>query len=273
MPSRRSARGPSSRCDRHGLRPGRRPRHAGRHRAAVPRETSTARKGDRAPPGGTWPRPATSRCHAPGGGAGRDLLAGRPDARARTAPGRRAADALTGGSTTVGLRVPDHEAPRTLARALGPMPVTSANVSGQPEASTAPEIRALLGGGIELILDGGPARGGTPSTVIDATDRSPGSCGPARSPQIASRPPSPPGAFGSSRRGTRDRPPERCRPGRRPCTLTIRRTLRPRGWPFVGRYPSMRRRAPAAPAAPRPATPIRPSRPGRRRSPRRPSRS
>ncbi len=77
--------------------------------------------------------------------------------------------ALTGGSATIGLRVPDHPAPRRLARALGPLPVTSANVSGQPEASTAAEILALLGGDIELILDGGPAPGGTPSTVVDAS--------------------------------------------------------------------------------------------------------
>jgi L-threonylcarbamoyladenylate synthase len=76
---------------------------------------------------------------------------------------------LTGGATTIGLRVPDHAAPRTLAAALGPLPVTSANVSGQPEASTAAEILALLGDDIELILDGGPARGGTPSTVVDAS--------------------------------------------------------------------------------------------------------
>ena len=45
--------------------------------------------------------------------------------------------ALAAGTPTVGLRVPDHDAPRVLARAVGPLPTTSANVSGLPEASDA----------------------------------------------------------------------------------------------------------------------------------------
>lgn len=77
--------------------------------------------------------------------------------------------ALTGGASTIGLRVPGHDAPRALARVLGPLPVTSANVSGQPEASTAVEILSLMGLEIDLILDGGPAPGGVPSTVVDAS--------------------------------------------------------------------------------------------------------
>jgi L-threonylcarbamoyladenylate synthase len=76
---------------------------------------------------------------------------------------------LTGGATTIGLRVPDHDAPRALARALGPLPVTSANVSGQPEAPDAPAILGQLGDAIDLILDGGPATGGPASTVVDVT--------------------------------------------------------------------------------------------------------
>jgi L-threonylcarbamoyladenylate synthase len=87
--------------------------------------------------------------------------------------------ALTGGELapgaipTVGLRVPDHEAPRALARALGPLPTTSANRSGEPEARDADEIEQLLGGAIDLILDGGPARGGPASTVVDVTAAEP----------------------------------------------------------------------------------------------------
>jgi L-threonylcarbamoyladenylate synthase len=76
---------------------------------------------------------------------------------------------LTGGSPTIGLRVPDHDAPRALAAAVGPLPTTSANVSGLPEAGDAAEILAELGDGIDLILDGGPASGGQPSTVMDCT--------------------------------------------------------------------------------------------------------
>jgi L-threonylcarbamoyladenylate synthase len=81
--------------------------------------------------------------------------------------------ALTGGAPTIGLRVPAHDAPRALARAVGPLPTTSANVSGLPEARNAGEILAQLGDALELILDGGPAGGGPPSTVVDCTGEIP----------------------------------------------------------------------------------------------------
>jgi L-threonylcarbamoyladenylate synthase len=71
------------------------------------------------------------------------------------------------------LRVPDHDAPRALAAAIGPLPTTSANVSGLPEARDAGEILTQLGDGVDLILDGGPARGGPPSTVVDCTAERP----------------------------------------------------------------------------------------------------
>jgi len=81
--------------------------------------------------------------------------------------------ALTGGALapveipTVGLRVPGHATPRALAAALGPLPTTSANRSGEPEARDADEIEAILGDAIDLILDGGRSSGGLASTVVD----------------------------------------------------------------------------------------------------------
>jgi len=42
------------------------------------------------------------------------------------APGARLPAVLTGGAATIGVRIPDHECPRALARELGPLPVTSA---------------------------------------------------------------------------------------------------------------------------------------------------
>jgi L-threonylcarbamoyladenylate synthase len=80
---------------------------------------------------------------------------------------------LTGGRDTIGLRVPDHASPRALAAAVGPLPVTSANVSGLPEARTAAEILTQLGDAIDLVLDGGPSRGGPASTVVDCTGERP----------------------------------------------------------------------------------------------------
>jgi len=74
-----------------------------------------------------------------------------------------------GAHATVGLRVPDHDAPRALARAVGPLPTTSANRSGEPEARDADALEAELGDALDLILDGGPAAGGPASTVVDTT--------------------------------------------------------------------------------------------------------
>jgi L-threonylcarbamoyladenylate synthase len=71
---------------------------------------------------------------------------------------------------TVGVRVPDHDAARAAIRACGgALAVTSANLSDQPSALTAGEAADALGEAVGLVLDGGPAPGGTPSTVVDAT--------------------------------------------------------------------------------------------------------
>jgi L-threonylcarbamoyladenylate synthase len=75
--------------------------------------------------------------------------------------------ALTAGSPTIGLRVPNHDAPRALAAAVGPLPTTSANRSGEPEAADAAGILAQLGDALDLVLDGGPAHGGPASTVVE----------------------------------------------------------------------------------------------------------
>ena len=77
--------------------------------------------------------------------------------------------ALTAGTPTIALRVPDHGAPRALAGGVGPLPTTSANVSGLPEAQDAAEIHDQLGEILDLILDGGAAHGGPASTVVDCT--------------------------------------------------------------------------------------------------------
>jgi L-threonylcarbamoyladenylate synthase len=75
--------------------------------------------------------------------------------------------ALTAGSDTLGVRIPDHPTPRFLARSVGPIPTTSANPSGAPEARLAADVVAALGERIDLVIDGGPSPGGVPSTVVD----------------------------------------------------------------------------------------------------------
>lgn len=84
-------------------------------------------------------------------------------------PGVSLPAALTGGTSTIGVRLPDHPAPRALAAAVGPIPTTSANRSGSPEGRDATEILDQVGDAIDLVLDGGPAHGGPASTVVDCT--------------------------------------------------------------------------------------------------------
>ena len=85
------------------------------------------------------------------------------------APGVDLPAELTAGTGTIGLRVPDHPAPRALATGVGPLPTTSANRSGFAEGRDAEDILAQLGDAVDLVLDGGPAHGGPASTVVDCT--------------------------------------------------------------------------------------------------------
>ncbi len=74
---------------------------------------------------------------------------------------------------TVGVRQPDHPMAQALLRLSGPLAVTSANLSGQPSATTAEEVLSQLGGRVDLLLDGGQTPGGVASTVIDCTAEPP----------------------------------------------------------------------------------------------------
>lgn len=68
---------------------------------------------------------------------------------------------------TIGLRCPDHDLVRALAREVGPLATTSANHHGEPTPLTAAEVAQLFGDEVGMVLDGG-ACAGTPSTVVDA---------------------------------------------------------------------------------------------------------
>lgn len=71
------------------------------------------------------------------------------------------------GDQTVGFRVPDHKVPRCVMKELGcPILATSANRSGQPDATTASEAVDALGDDVALVLDAGPSEGAVASTVL-----------------------------------------------------------------------------------------------------------
>lgn len=74
---------------------------------------------------------------------------------------------------TIGVRMPDHPVALALLRMAGPLAVTSANRSGERNASSAAEVMDQLKGRIHLVLDGGTTPGGVPSTVVDCTGGKP----------------------------------------------------------------------------------------------------
>ncbi len=84
------------------------------------------------------------------------------------APGLPAALAPPGGG--IGLRAPRGTLVQAVLRALGgPVVGTSANRTGGPDPSDAATVLREVGGHLALLLDGGPAPIGAPSTVLDCT--------------------------------------------------------------------------------------------------------
>lgn len=71
---------------------------------------------------------------------------------------------------TVGIRVPDHPVARALLEETGPLSVTSANLSGDPEALDESRAREVFGERVAVYLVG-TSPGGEASTVVDATGR------------------------------------------------------------------------------------------------------
>jgi L-threonylcarbamoyladenylate synthase len=76
--------------------------------------------------------------------------------------------ALLAGTRRVAVRVPDHAAARMLAACVDcAITSTSANLSGQPAPASAAQVVAALGDRVDAVIDGGPTRGGPPSTIVD----------------------------------------------------------------------------------------------------------
>jgi protein-tyrosine phosphatase len=68
---------------------------------------------------------------------------------------------------TLGLRVPAHEAlKQVLQRMPGPVVLTSANRSGEPDATNGQQVIDSLGDQVQLVIDDGPTSYGQPSTVV-----------------------------------------------------------------------------------------------------------
>ncbi|MDB5069830.1 MAG: Sua5/YciO/YrdC/YwlC family protein [Candidatus Eremiobacteraeota bacterium] len=84
--------------------------------------------------------------------------------------GPRTPLSVTGGQETVAVRVPEHPLARAILAAFGgALAAPSANRFGRISPTTAQHVRADLGDEVDLIVDGGPARVGVESTIVDLT--------------------------------------------------------------------------------------------------------
>ena len=83
----------------------------------------------------------------------------------RSAPAR---DFVTGGQSSVGVRVPSHPVARELLKEFGrPIAAPSANRFGRVSPTTAAHVRDDLGDDVDLVLEGGPSEVGIESTIVD----------------------------------------------------------------------------------------------------------
>lgn len=86
------------------------------------------------------------------------------------ARGPRTPRSVTGGQDTVAVRVPEHPLARAILAAFGgALAAPSANRFGRVSPTSAEHVRADLGDDVDLIVDGGPARVGVESTIVDLT--------------------------------------------------------------------------------------------------------
>lgn len=80
---------------------------------------------------------------------------------------------VSGGFSSIALRMPSHLIARRLIEAVGPLAAPSANLSGRPSPTTPSDVLEDLEGRIPLILDGGECSIGIESTVVSLLEDSP----------------------------------------------------------------------------------------------------
>jgi L-threonylcarbamoyladenylate synthase len=70
---------------------------------------------------------------------------------------------------TVAVRMPLHPVAIELLTEVGPMAVSSANLSGHPAPETCDAAQQMLADYVSVYLDGGPTPGNVPSSIVDVT--------------------------------------------------------------------------------------------------------
>lgn len=71
---------------------------------------------------------------------------------------------------TVALRIPNNEVTLALLKDVGPLAVSSANLTGQAAALTVEEAENYFGEKVGVYLNGGAVKTGEPSTIVDLTE-------------------------------------------------------------------------------------------------------
>ncbi|MGW1891118.1 L-threonylcarbamoyladenylate synthase [Streptomyces sp. NPDC002004] len=74
---------------------------------------------------------------------------------------------------TVAVRMPLHPVAIELLTEVGPMAVSSANLTGHPAPEDCDAAQRMLGDSISVYLDGGPTPGNVPSSIVDVTGKVP----------------------------------------------------------------------------------------------------
>ncbi|MFJ5996214.1 L-threonylcarbamoyladenylate synthase [Streptomyces sp. NPDC092370] len=70
---------------------------------------------------------------------------------------------------TVAVRMPLHPVAIELLTEVGPMAVSSANLTGHPAPENCDAAQGMLGDSVSVYLDGGPTPGNVPSSIVDVT--------------------------------------------------------------------------------------------------------
>ncbi len=84
---------------------------------------------------------------------------------------RKVPPEITADTGTIGMRIPDDDEVRSLIRSCGgALTATSANPSGREPSRNAADVERYFGDAIDLIVDGGDARIGRPSTVVNVSE-------------------------------------------------------------------------------------------------------
>ena len=96
-----------------------------------------------------------------------------PGALTLLLPKRPELPAILSQFPSVGVRMPDYSPLLRLLIHTGPLAVTSANISGTGNLTSAADVLAQLSGRIDLLLDGGKTPGDMASTIVDCTQEQP----------------------------------------------------------------------------------------------------